>query len=71
VLLAIRRGFEAAGPGGAAAATLRAGRRISGVSHGRWRDAFLAGDPGFAALEAETDSFTVLMGAHGGQPGWC
>ena len=42
---------------------------LSGVSHGPWRDAFLASDPGFARLEAETDSFTMLLGAHGGQPG--
>jgi glucosamine kinase len=42
---------------------------LSGVSHGPWREAFLARDPGFAALDAETDSFTMLMGAHGGQPG--
>ena len=45
------------------------GAGLSGVSHGPWRDAFLAADLGFAALEVETDSFTVLMGAHGGQPG--
>ncbi len=31
--------------------------------------AFLAADPGFARLAAETDSFTMLLGAHGGQPG--
>ena len=51
VLLAIRRGFEAAGlavPPGERCA-LAAG--LSGVSHGPWRDAFLARDPGFAALE--------------------
>ena len=42
---------------------------LSGVSHGPWRDAFLARDPGFAALDAETDAYTMLLGAHGGQPG--
>ncbi|HEY8358353.1 MAG TPA: BadF/BadG/BcrA/BcrD ATPase family protein [Ramlibacter sp.] len=42
---------------------------LSGVSHPPWRDAFLAADPGFGALAAETDSFTMLLGAHGGQPG--
>ena len=42
---------------------------LSGVSHGPWRDEFLARNPGFAQLEAETDSYTMLLGAHGGQPG--
>ncbi|HET8747539.1 MAG TPA: BadF/BadG/BcrA/BcrD ATPase family protein [Ramlibacter sp.] len=42
---------------------------LSGVSHAPWREAFLAADPGLARLEVETDSFTMLMGAHGGQPG--
>lgn len=42
---------------------------LSGVSHGPWRDEFLARNPGFARLEAETDSYTMLLGAHGGGPG--
>ena len=42
---------------------------LSGVSHAPWRDAFLSRNPGFAVLEAETDSYTMLLGAHGGQPG--
>ncbi len=42
---------------------------LSGVSHGPWRDEFLSRSPGFAHLEAETDSYTMLLGAHGGQPG--
>ena len=66
---AARRAFEAAGlpiPTWKRCA-LAAG--LSGVSHGPWREAFLAGDPGFARLEAETDSFTMLLGAHAGQPG--
>jgi glucosamine kinase len=69
VLLAIRRAFEAAGVAlpGWDRCVLAVG--LSGVSHAPWRDAFLARDPGFARLEAETDSFTMLMGAHGGQPG--
>ncbi|GAB3762554.1 BadF/BadG/BcrA/BcrD ATPase family protein [Ramlibacter monticola] len=69
VQAAARRAFEAAGlpiPTWKRCA-LAAG--LSGVSHGPWREAFLASDPGFARLEAETDSFTMLLGAHGGQPG--
>jgi len=69
VLLAIRRAFEAARLPTPSwdRCVLAAG--LSGVSHAPWREAFLAGDPGFARLEAETDSFTMLMGAHGGKPG--
>jgi glucosamine kinase len=69
VLAAVRRAFEAAGlpvPGWQRC-VLAAG--LSGVSHAPWRDAFLARDPGFAALDAETDSYTMLLGAHGGRPG--
>lgn len=42
---------------------------LSGVSHPPWRDRFLAEDPGLARLQAESDSFTMLLGAHGGAPG--
>lgn len=69
VLAAVRRAFAEAGwpvPAWRRCA-LTAG--LSGVSHGPWRDAFLACDPGFERLDAETDSFAMLMGAHGGQPG--
>jgi glucosamine kinase len=69
VLAAVRRAFEGASlpiPPWQRCA-LVAG--LSGVSHAPWRDAFLARDPGFARLDAETDSFTMLLGAHGGQPG--
>ena len=45
------------------------GAGLSGVSNRPWRDAFVALDPGFAHLLAETDSFTMLVGAHGGKPG--
>jgi glucosamine kinase len=69
VLAAIRNGFSSAGlaPPSWDRCVLAAG--LSGAGHGPWREAFLAGDPGFAQLEAETDSFTMLMGAHGGKPG--
>ena len=66
VQLAIRRAFETAGlplPGWHHIAVAAA---LSGVSHRAWRDAFLAADIGFARLEAETDSFAMLLGAHGG-----
>jgi glucosamine kinase len=69
VLAAVRRAFESAGRPVPSwdRCVLAAG--LSGVSHAAWADAFLARDPGFAALAAETDSFTMLLGAHGGEPG--
>jgi glucosamine kinase len=69
VLLAVRRAFEAARLPVPAWQRCVLAAGLSGVSHAPWRDAFLARDPGFARLEAETDAFTMLMGAHGGQPG--
>lgn len=42
---------------------------LSGVSHPPQREAFLAANIGFARLAAETDSYTMLLGAHAGQPG--
>lgn len=69
VLLAARRAFESAGlpvpPW--QRCVLAAG--LSGISHGPWREDFLARDPGFAGLAADTDAYTMLLGAHGGQPG--
>ena len=69
VLVAIRRAFEAAGLPVAPWHRCALAVGLSGVSHAPWRDEFLAGDPGFAALVAETDSFTMLVGAHEGKPG--
>ena len=45
------------------------GAGLSGVSNPRWRDAFVNTNPGYARLIAETDSFAMLVGAHGGKPG--
>ena len=45
------------------------GAGLSGVSNRPWRDEFVERNIGFARLEAETDSFTMLLGAHGGKPG--
>ncbi|MFC5499510.1 BadF/BadG/BcrA/BcrD ATPase family protein [Caenimonas terrae] len=45
------------------------GAGLSGVSNRSWRDAFVERNIGFARLAAETDSFTMLLGAHGGRPG--
>src|SRR5438132_14213576 len=45
------------------------GAGLSGVSNRPWRDEFVARNTGFATLIAETDSFAMLVGAHGGKPG--
>jgi glucosamine kinase len=69
VLAAVRAAFAAAGLAVPPWSRCILAVGLSGVSHGPWREALLARDPGFARLEAETDSFTMLLGAHGGQPG--
>lgn len=69
VLDSIRRAFASAGIAVPPWSRCALAAALSGVSHAPWREAFLAADPGFAALEAETDSFAMLLGAHGGQPG--
>ena len=69
ILQAVRGGFAAAGAPVPAWQRCALAAGLSGVSHAPWRQAFLARNPGFGLLEAETDSFTMLMGAHGGQPG--
>ena len=45
------------------------GAGLSGVSHRPWADAFHAQNPGFAQLTLESDAYTMLLGAHAGQPG--
>ena len=69
VQAAVRRAFEGAGLSMPTWNRCALAAGLSGVSHAPWREAFLAADPGLARLEAETDSFTMLFGAHGGKPG--
>lgn len=69
VLLAVRRAFEAAGRPIPAWEHCALAAGLSGISHAPWREAFRSRDPGFAVLAAETDSYTMLLGAHAGQPG--
>lgn len=66
---AIRSAFEAAQLPVPAWDRCAVGAGVSGVSNRSWRNAFLAGNIGFARLEAETDSFVMLLGAHRGKPG--
>jgi glucosamine kinase len=69
VELAIRHAFQSAGLAPARREQIGIGAGLSGVSNRPWREAFLAADPGYAQVELETDSFTMLLGAHGGNPG--
>jgi len=45
------------------------GLGLAGVHNKTWKAAFIAANPGYAAVVLDTDGFTTLMGAHGGQPG--
>ena len=45
------------------------GAGLSGISHAPWAVAFNAQNPGFVKLVLDTDAHTMLLGAHGGQPG--
>lgn len=45
------------------------GLGLSGVTHDLQAQAFLAAQPGFAMLALDSDGFTSVLGAHGGQPG--
>lgn len=64
--------LEAFGKIGIGAIPMRAcaiGLGLAGVHNKEWAAAFVAADPGYAALALDTDGFTTLMGAHGGRPG--
>lgn len=45
------------------------GLGLAGVHNKEWAAQFIAANPGYALLALDTDGFTTLMGAHGGQPG--
>lgn len=69
VELAVRHAFHDAGLAEAPRARCVLAAGLSGVSNVPWREAFEAADPGYAGLVLETDSFTMLLGAHAGRPG--
>lgn len=69
IRIATARAFAAAGLEFAELSQCALGAGLSGVSHTPWREAFLAANPGFAFVEAESDAFTMLLGAHEGRPG--
>jgi glucosamine kinase len=69
VLLAVLNAFDDAGHAAPRWGRCAMAAGLSGVNHAPWRQAFIAADPGFGWLEAETDSYVLLLGAHGGRPG--
>lgn len=69
VELAMRHAFHSAGLDMAPRTQCAIAAGLSGVSNVPWREAFVAADPGYAHLETDTDSFAMLLGAHGGKPG--
>lgn len=67
--LAARRAFESAGLRPAPWQACALGAGLSGASHPPWRDAFMAANIGFTQVALDSDSFTMLLGAHGGRAG--
>ena len=66
---AVAQAFGAAGIAQPSLDRMAIGLGLAGVHNRQWAQAFEQADPGYAALRLETDAFTTLMGAHGGNPG--
>jgi glucosamine kinase len=66
---AVGQAFGAAGIEQPSLDRMAIGLGLAGVHNRQWAHEFEKADPGYAALRLETDAFTTLMGAHGGQPG--
>ncbi len=49
--------------------TLALGIGLAGANNARWRNDFLAANPGYLHLAVDTDAFVALLGAHGGRAG--
>ena len=69
ILTATRHAFEQAGLVMPALSQIAMGCGLAGINNAQWATEFTASNPGVAALAAETDAYTTLMGAHCGQPG--
>ncbi|TFW29580.1 BadF/BadG/BcrA/BcrD ATPase family protein [Massilia horti] len=66
---AVNQAFAAIGVSMPAIGNVAIGLGLAGVHNKQWAADFIAADPGFGALVLDTDGFTTLMGAHGGEPG--
>ena len=66
---AVGQAFAAAGIEQPSLDRIAIGLGLAGVHNRQWARAFVDADPGYAALRLETDAFSTLLGAHGGNPG--
>lgn len=66
---AAAKAFAAAGLPVPARSSVAIGLGLAGVHNRVWAQSFVNANPGYAAVELETDAFTTLLGAHAGQPG--
>ncbi|MES2257298.1 MAG: BadF/BadG/BcrA/BcrD ATPase family protein [Pseudomonadota bacterium] len=63
------KAFRAAGLDVPARERIAIGLGLAGVHNRQWAANFVDANPGYAALALETDAYTTVLGAHGGQPG--
>ena len=66
---AVQHAFSQIGITAVPRANCAIGLGLAGVHNKTWKAAFIAANPGYAAIALDTDGFTTLMGAHGGRPG--
>jgi glucosamine kinase len=69
ILLATRQAFAAANLDVPALTDIAVGCGLAGVHNIHWAREFVALNPGFGAVCAETDAYTTLLGALDGKPG--
>lgn len=69
ILSAIEQAFATSGIVAPAFQQIAIGCGLAGVNNKLWAAEFVAANPGFGLLFAETDAGTTLLGAHQGKPG--
>jgi glucosamine kinase len=65
----IQHAFQAAGLSLPPRDRIAMGLGLAGVHNELWAQEFVDANPGYAVLALETDAYTTLLGAHGGQAG--
>lgn len=69
VMTALKQAFEIAGIAMPPLQQIGIGLGLAGVTVTAWREEFLQLNPGFGLLIVESDAYTTLLGAHGGEAG--
>jgi glucosamine kinase len=69
VLDAVNRAFVDAGVARPVLERMAVGLGLAGVHNKQWAAEFAGKNPGFGAIEVETDAFCTLLGAHQGKSG--